>query len=78
VSDITKTAKHQPSSFFGTPPSVGLRQAEGALGEKAQNEIGGNRRNLIEAGFAELALDIILLRKPEAAMGLQACFSRLP
>src|SRR4051794_14139913 len=62
------------------PPadSIGLRQTEGPFGEIAENEIGRDRRNLIEPRFAEFALDVIFLGKSEAAMDLQTGFGGLP
>src|SRR5690349_12353219 len=58
--------------------SVGARQAEHMFGQIGEDQIGRDRRHLVEAGFAEFALDIELFGKAEAAMGLDAGFSRAP
>src|SRR5215475_3474651 len=58
--------------------SIGTRQAKNMLGEVAQDEVGRDRRYLIEPGLAELALDVELLGETEAAMGLHADIGRLP
>jgi hypothetical protein len=38
----------------------------------AEDEVRGDRRDLVEPGLAELALDVVLLGEAEAAVGLQA------
>jgi len=43
-----------------------------ALGDVGENEIGRDRRPLVEACLAKLALDIDLLGEAEAPMRLQA------
>src|SRR5262245_1712366 len=52
--------------------SVRPRQAKNVLGEVGQDQVGRDRRGLIEPRLAELALDVELLGKAEAAVGLQA------
>src|SRR5262249_48052017 len=58
--------------------SIRPRQAEDVLGEVGQDQIGRDRRGLIEPRLAELALDVELLGKAEAAVGLQAHVGRGP
>src|SRR5262249_3278326 len=58
--------------------SIRPRQAENMLGEVGQDQIGRDRRGLIEPRLAELALDVELLGKAEAAVGLQAHVGRRP
>src|SRR4051812_48508218 len=57
--------------------SVGARQAEHVLGQVGENQVRRDRRDLIEARLAELALDVVLLGEAEAAMGLDAGIGRL-
>ena len=54
------------------------RQLEQMLGHIAHNQVGGDRRHLVQAGFAELALDVVFVGETEAAVGLQAGVGRLP
>src|ERR1700722_2524864 len=58
--------------------SIRPRQAEDVLGQEAQDQVGRDRRHLVEPRFAELALDVVLLGKAEAAMGLHARFAGGP
>ena len=58
--------------------SVGAGQAEHVLGNERQDQIGRDRRNLIQPRFAELALDVVFFGKAEAAMGLHAGIGRFP
>src|SRR5262252_7592662 len=44
----------------------------------AEHEVGGDRRDLVQARLAELALDVVLLGEAKAAMSLQAGIARLP
>ena len=48
------------------------------LGDVGQDQIGRDRRHLIEPCFAELALDVVFFRKAESAMGLHAGVGRFP
>src|SRR5262245_38503093 len=73
------------TSFIGEPVSaspghalVGAGHAEHMLGDIGKNEIGRDRRDLIEPRFAELAFDIIFLGKAETAVGLDAGVRGLP
>src|ERR1043166_3759467 len=58
--------------------SVRARQAEHMLGQIGKDQVGRDRRHLVEPGLAELALDIELLGKAETPMGLDAGFGRSP
>ena len=58
--------------------SIRARHPQHMLGEVRQNEIGRNRRYLIEARLAELAFDIVFFGEPETAMGLHAGVGSLP
>src|SRR5579871_4047504 len=66
-------------SFFGEPAptspghariSIGARHAKHMLGHKRQDEIGRDRRDLVEPRLAEFALDVIFFRKAKSAMCL--------
>ena len=57
---------------------VGARHAEHVLAEVGEDQVVRHRRDLVEARLAELSLDVVLLGKPEAAMGLHAGFGRRP
>ena len=46
------------------------RQAEDMLGQIGEDQVGGDRRHLIEPGLAKLPLDIVFLGKTKAAVGL--------
>src|SRR5512134_3056929 len=43
-----------------------------------QDQIGGNRRHLVQPRFAELPLDVVLGGKAEAPKGLETSVGRLP
>src|SRR5215475_3100862 len=58
--------------------SIRPRQAEHMLCQKAQDQIRGDRRHLIEPRFAELAFDVVFLGKAEASVGLNTGFRRRP
>jgi hypothetical protein len=62
----------------GDSGSIRPWQAEDVLGEIAQDEVGRDRRHLVEPGLAELALDVVFLGEAEAAMGLHAGLRRRP
>src|ERR1043165_5115740 len=49
--------------------SVRLRQAEHALGDVAEDELAAHRRDAADEGLAQIALDVVLARVAEAAMG---------
>jgi hypothetical protein len=57
---------------------VGARQPQHVLGQIGQDQIGRDRRHLIEPRFAEFALDVVFLGEAEAAMGLNAHIARGP
>ena len=48
------------------------------LSQVGEDQIRRNRRHLIKPSFTEFPLDIELLGKPEAAMGLHAHIGRSP
>ncbi len=68
----------RPRCACGWPELVRTRQPEHVLGDVREHEVGGDRRDLIEARLAELALDVVLLREREAAVGLHAHVGGLP
>src|SRR5690606_18493098 len=53
-------------------------QAQHVLGHVGKDEIGGNRRHLVQARFAELALYVVFGGEAEAPMELQAGVGRFP
>src|SRR5215510_13033981 len=63
---------------FTRSRSEGARQAEDVLGYVGIDQVGGNRRHLVEARLAELALDVVFLGEAEATVRLQADVGRLP
>src|SRR4051812_5110620 len=54
------------------------RQAQHMLGDVAQDQVGGNRRHLVQACLAELAFHVVFVGKAETAMELDAGIGRLP
>src|SRR5690348_7448029 len=58
--------------------SVAPRHAEDMLADIAQDQVGADRRHLVEPRLAVLALDIVFLGEAEAAMGLEAGLGRGP
>ena len=48
------------------------------LGDKAEDQVRRNRRNLVESGLTELPLDVVFAGEPEAAMELNAGVRRFP
>ena len=48
------------------------------LGQIRQDEVGRDRRHLVEPGLAELALDVVLDGEAEAAVGVEARIARCP
>ena len=48
------------------------------LADKGQHEVVRHRRDPVEAGFAELALDVVFLGEGKPAMGLHAHVGGLP
>src|SRR5690606_21714054 len=56
----------------------GARQIQQMLRHIRQNQVGGDRRHLVQTGLAELALDIVFAGKAETAVGLQAGVGRFP
>src|SRR3546814_4714461 len=67
-----------PSRALAMATSIRPRQPEHVLGEVGEDEVGRDRRDLIEPRLAELALDVVLLGETEPAMGLQANIGSLP
>lgn len=48
------------------------------LGDKREDKIGRNRRDLIQPRLAEFALNVIFFREAKTAMGLEARISGFP
>src|SRR5215472_18134125 len=65
-------------------PSITLRRSERSrhaqhvLADVGEDEIGRNRRYLVETRLAELALDVVLAGEAESAVRLQAGVRRFP
>src|SRR5919108_2845364 len=64
--------------LFETDSLIRTRQTEHVLGDVGEDQVRRNRRHLIEPRLAKLALDVVLLGKPEAAIGLNRDVGRLP
>src|SRR5450432_988334 len=60
------------------PNSKRPRHAEHVLADVGQDEVGGDRRDLIEARLAKLALDVELAGETESAERLETRVGRLP
>ena len=58
--------------------SEALGQAQHVVAHMAEDEVGGDRGHLVEAGLPELALDVVLLGKAEATVDLDAGVCREP
>src|SRR2546421_10130809 len=58
--------------------SEGARKPEHVLREVGEDEIGGDRRHLVQARLAELALDVVLGGESESAVGLQTHVGGFP
>jgi hypothetical protein len=54
------------------------RQAEQMLGHIREDQVRRNGRNLVQARFAEFALDVVFIGKAESAVRLQAHVGSLP
>src|SRR5690606_21143241 len=54
------------------------RQLQQMLGHVGKNQVGGDRRHLVQPSLAELALHVVFVGEAEAAVGLQAGVGRLP
>src|SRR3984893_1995850 len=67
-----------PSSGGMLAYSVGARHAEHGRGQERQDQVGRDRRDLVEPRFAELALDVVFFGEAEPAMGLHAGVGRFP
>src|SRR5262245_33050725 len=52
--------------------------AEHVLTEEGEHEVVRDGRDAVEARLAELSLDVVLLRKAEAAVGVEARVRRRP
>jgi hypothetical protein len=67
--------------FAAVPPHTLTSQgphSEHVLGQIGKDEVRRDRRDLVEAGLAELALDVVFLREAEPAMRLDAGLGRSP
>src|SRR5690606_34400501 len=81
TSRVACSLREEKASPFSTLRSASLkraRQVQQMLGHVGKNQVGGDRRHLVQAGLAELALDVVFVGEAEAAMGLQAGVGRLP
>jgi hypothetical protein len=58
--------------------SVRAWQAEHVLRDIRQDQVGRDRRDLVQPGLAELALDIVFAGEAETAVELQAGIGRFP
>src|SRR3954453_11682215 len=58
--------------------SVATRHAQYVLAAVGLDEVVGDRRDLVVAGLADLALDVVLRGEPEAAVGVDAHVGPLP
>ncbi len=56
-------------SFTGPLPSIGARHAEHVLADIGEDQIGRDRRGLVEASLAPFALDVVFLREGKPAIG---------
>ena len=54
------------------------RQTEQMFRDIREDQVGRDRRHLIEPGLAEFAFDFVVDGEAETAMGLQADIGRLP
>ena len=79
---MTAIGGRRPRLSLLTTPVVSAleraRHAKHVLGDKRKDQVGRDRRHLIQAGLAELAFDVVFAGEPEAAVGLQAGVGRLP
>src|SRR5687767_10902349 len=64
-----KSTAGKRSPARATARSVGLRQAEHALGDEAKDELAAHRRDAADERFAQVALDVVLGGVAEAAEG---------
>src|SRR3954470_17355298 len=60
------------------PRSVAAREAEDVLAEVGEDQVVRDGGDGVEARLAELALDVVLLGEPEAAVGVEARVRGLP
>src|SRR5687768_5609403 len=67
-----------PSSGSISCPSIRLRQTEDVLRDVGEHQVVVDRSDLVEARLAELALDVVLGREAEAAVGVEAHVRGLP
>src|SRR5215212_2547171 len=67
-----------PSSGRMMSPSERARHAQHMLGHVRQDQVGRDRRHLVQPRLAELALHIVFMRKAKPAMELQAGVGRFP
>src|SRR5262245_46740513 len=58
--------------------SIRPRQAEHVLGDVREDQVRGDRRDLIQACLPELPLDVVVLRETEPAVRLNRDVGRLP
>src|SRR5262249_61902041 len=58
--------------------SIRPRQSQDMLRDVRENQVGRDRRNLVQAGLPELALDIVIFGKAEPTVRLQSGVGGLP
>src|SRR5215203_4106870 len=71
-------ARRAEGQSFCTALSEGSREAEDVFGDVGEDEVRGDRGDLVETRLAELALHVVLGVEAVAAEGLQGGVGRLP
>src|SRR5881394_3811329 len=66
-----KCLSRGPLTFPSRPASIRPRHSEHVLADERQDQVGRDRRDLHQPGFAPFALDVVVLGEPEAAVGLE-------
>src|SRR5215203_5099087 len=71
-------ARRAEGQSFCTTLSEGSREAEDVFGDVREDEVRGDRGDLVQTRLAELALHVVLGIETVAAEGLQGRVGRLP
>src|SRR6266481_8923383 len=76
-SSATKTSS---AEIFSVKPASSVRpgKTEHVLGNVGENQVGRNRRNLIQPRLAKLAFNVIFLSEAKTAVGLHSGVRALP